>query len=286
MEFSELQEIIRSEVASQAHLASIRRYNHAMIDDLNNVCPLADRTMLDVGASVHAYALEAALTKGVRRYEGVDLGIERHWKTPRVEFVGDAGNVGRLTRMNAGRLEFADEAFDCILTISTFEHFLDPAGVLVEMHRVLRPGGVALVTFEPVWTASYGHHLHHLGAIGKRVPDWGHLYLTETQMRAALATQPWPDDGPLDVEQAIRWIYHGGEINRFDIRRLKEVFRCSPLEIVWMCDLPDEDTGHKRTIAEYLTRLVPFSTDELMTKGLSLLLRKGPGPSPGVAGST
>lgn len=276
MEFSKLREIISSEVASQKHLGSIRSYNHAMIDDLNNICLLADRTMLDLGASVHAYALEAALTKGVRRYEGVDLGIERHWKMPSVEFVGDTGNIGRLTQMNASRLEFAEDTFDCILTISTFEHFLNPEGVLMEMYRVLRTGGVALVTFEPVWTSSYGHHLHHLGAISKLVPDWGHLYLTEAQMRAALAKQPWPDDSPLSVEQAVRWIYRDSEINRFDIRKLKDVFRHSPFDIVWMCDLPDEETDQKRTIAQYLTRLVPFSTDELMTKGLSLLLRKVP----------
>jgi hypothetical protein len=119
MEFSKLREIISSEVASQKHLGSIRSYNHAMVDDLNNICPLADRTMLDLGASVHGYALEAALTKGVRRYEGVDLGIERHWKMPVVEFVGDTGSIGRLTQMNANRLEFPEDTFDCMLTIST-----------------------------------------------------------------------------------------------------------------------------------------------------------------------
>ena len=276
MEFNRLREIISSEIASQKHLCDIRNYNHTMINALDNVCPIADKVMLDLGASVHGYALEAALIKGVRRYEGIDLGIKRHWKSPSVEFVGDTGNIGRLTQMIASRLEFTEDTFDCILAISTFEHFLNPEDALMEMYRVLHTGGVALVMFEPVWTSSYGHHLHHLGAISKLVPDWGHLYLTEAQMRTVLAKQPWPDDSPLSVEQAVRWIYHDGEINRFDIRKLKDVFRHSPFDIVWMCDLPDEDTDQKRTIAESLTRRVPFSTDELMTKGLSLLLRKRP----------
>jgi ubiquinone/menaquinone biosynthesis C-methylase UbiE len=275
MEFSKLQKMIRREVASQDHLANIRNHNHAMVDELNKSYPIANKVILDLGASVHGYALEAALTRGVRQYDGIDLDIERHWKSPRVEFVDDTGRVGRLTQMDANRLEFPDDTFDCILTISTFEHFLDPGGVLVEMHRVLRRGGVALVMFEPIWTSSYGHHLHHFGAISQLVPAWGHLFLDESQMQHVLAGQSWPHDSPLTVEQALRWIYHDDGVNRLDIRKLKEVFRCSPFDIVWMCNLADEEeAGRKRAIAEYLTRIVSFSSDELMTKGLSLLLRK------------
>jgi ubiquinone/menaquinone biosynthesis C-methylase UbiE len=277
MEFSKLSEIISSEVASQKHLDDIRNHNRAMIDELNKIYPIAGKTLLDLGASVHGYALEAALKQGVRRYEGIDLDIERHWKSPMVEFIGDAGNVGRLTQMNANRLEFPSDTFDCILSISTFEHFLDPASVLMEMHRVLRSGAVALVTFEPIWTSSHGHHLHHFGTITQLVPDWAHLFLNESQMRSLLTKRGLPEGSPVNVDQALRWIYHDSDINRFDIRKLKDFFRHSPFEVVWMCDLPDEETPQKRAIAEYVAPLVPFSSDELMTKGLSLLLRK---PSP------
>ena len=277
MNFSKLQETITAEVASQTQLSDIRNYNHAMIAELNKICPLGDRTMLDLGASVHGYALEAALGNGVRRYEGIDLGIERHWKAPVVEFTTDTGNIGRLTQMNADHLEFAENTFDCIITIATFEHFLNPDDVLREMYRVLRPEGVALVTFEPIWSSSYGHHLHHFGAINKLVPDWSHLYLTEAQMRTVLTQQVWPADSPLSVDEAVRWIYRDNEINRFDIRTLKDIFRRSPFALEWVCDLPDEVTGPKQMIAEYVSRLVPFSSAELLTKGLSLLLRKSSG---------
>ncbi len=96
MEFTKLREIIRAEAASQNHLTNIRNYNHAMVEELNKCYPIADKAMLDLGASVHGYALEAALTKGARRYEGIDLGIERHWKSPRVEFIERHGQ-GRST---------------------------------------------------------------------------------------------------------------------------------------------------------------------------------------------
>ena len=267
MEFDKLREIIGFEALSQKHLGDIRSYNHTMIGALNDICPIVDKKILDVGASVHGYALEAALLKGVRRYEGVDLGIERHWKASSVEFVGEEGRVGRLTRMNAGHLEFPDDTFDCILSISTFEHFLNPASVLDEMHRVLRAGAVALISFEPIWTSSRGHHLHHFGPIAKLVPDWGHLFLGEDQMRNILTRQRWPEDSPLNVEQALRWVYHDDEINRWDIRKLKEVFRHSAFDIVWMCDLADEEeAGRKRAIAEYLTRILyniePYIADQ------------------------
>ena len=230
MDLNKLTEIIGSEVASQKHLEEIRNHNHAMIGELNTICPIAGKTLLDLGASVHGYALEAALKTGAHRYEGIDLGVERHWKSPGMEFTGDEGHVGRLTQMNANRLEFPEDTFDCILSISTFEHFLNPASVLREMHRVLRPGAIALVSFEPIWTSSRGHHLHHFGTIARLVPDWGHLFLSEAQMRSILTTRSLPDDSPLNVEQALRWIYHDGDINRFDIRKLKDFFRHSLFE--------------------------------------------------------
>jgi ubiquinone/menaquinone biosynthesis C-methylase UbiE len=46
---------------------------------------------------------------------------------------------------NASSMPFEDETFDFIVCRAAFKNFSDPVGALREMHRVLRPGGGALV---------------------------------------------------------------------------------------------------------------------------------------------
>ncbi len=269
-----LRGLLADETRAQPHLAALRGFNQLMVGELNKCFPVAGSTMLDLSASIHGYALEAALDLGAARYEGIDLDVSRHWGASPVEVTADDGRPGRLREMNAERLDFADATFDCLLTISTFEHFHHPDAVLREMFRVLKPGGAVLASFEPVWTASYGHHLHHLGAVSDLVPPGSHLYLGPEQMRDVLARQIWPADAAVDREEALRWIYEGGGINRHSLPRLKAFFEQSPFTIEWLAPIPDESTPERAVVTAYLARVLPYSADDLLTRGLSLLLRK------------
>ncbi len=269
-----LRGLLQDEEAAAPHLGGLRSFNHFLVGELDKCRALPGCTMLDLGASIHGYALEGALDRGVALYEGIDFDVVRHWGEDSVEITGPDGRLGRLRQMNAEQLDFPNASFDCLLSISTFEHFHHPDRVLAEMFRVLRPGGVALVSFEPIWTCSYGHHLHHFGALSDLVPPWSHLFLSEEQMRAVLARQPWPADAPVDLDGALQWTYHGDGINRHDIRRLKTYFEQSPFEIDWLCPLPDEAPPERAAVAAYLARVLPYTAEELLTRGLSLLLRK------------
>lgn len=46
---------------------------------------------------------------------------------------------------NASDLPFDDASFDFTVCCAAFKNFSDPAGAVAEMHRVLRPGGRALI---------------------------------------------------------------------------------------------------------------------------------------------
>ena len=46
---------------------------------------------------------------------------------------------------NASAMPFPDESFDCIVCSAAFKNFSDPLGALNEIHRVLRPGGLASI---------------------------------------------------------------------------------------------------------------------------------------------
>jgi SAM-dependent methyltransferase len=63
--------------------------------------------------------------------------------------------------LEEARLPYADDAFDGVLAKDIFEHVRDPARLVREAHRVLRPNGVMVVSVvmakpERVW-ADYTH---------------------------------------------------------------------------------------------------------------------------------
>lgn len=75
---------------------------------------------------------------------GIDLSPEMLVKAAaRVERLGLKGMS--LSVMDASRLAFEDESFDAAAVMYVMTVVPDPAAVLAEMRRVLRPGGTAIV---------------------------------------------------------------------------------------------------------------------------------------------
>jgi SAM-dependent methyltransferase len=248
-------------------LASLRDYNHKVVDELARAVPLAGKRVLDIGASPHGFALEWALRHGAWEYVGIGLDMPNEFA------VRAGGGSGRLARMNAESLQFPDQSFDAALSISTFEHIgrLDLA--LAEAHRVLKPGACLLVVFEPVWTSSVGHHLHHFGEVAKLVPDWAHLLWSPTEMAAHLGPR-WPAAAPLTAAQAVTWIYESDELNRIRIDEVRRLVQSSPLRVRRMgrlADAPGRD-AQQLARAQAKTGLAP---EDLLTRGLSMLLQRG-----------
>ena len=80
-----------------------------------------------------------------------------------------------LLRMDATKTTFPDATFDFAYSFDTFEHFPDPAAVLRELHRILRPAGRVLTVLHP-WTSDTGSHDMRLYLPGRaNLPHWPHL---------------------------------------------------------------------------------------------------------------
>lgn len=58
-----------------------------------------------------------------------------------------------LICQDAARLPFADSSFDAVTCVEALEFLANPRAALMEMTRVLRPGGVLLVTNRVNWEA-------------------------------------------------------------------------------------------------------------------------------------
>jgi SAM-dependent methyltransferase len=76
------------------------------------------------------------------------------------------------------------DSFDLAVSHSVFEHILDVSAVLAETWRVLRPGGVAYISINPLYYSSWGSH-GTLDDHKTRLQPWEHLdpasphYLTD-----------------------------------------------------------------------------------------------------------
>jgi len=71
------------------------------------------------------------------------------------EYVGvDPANAHADVRAHAEELPFEDGSFDLVLCVQVLEHVDDPARVVGELHRVVRPGGRVLAS-------THGTYVYH-----------------------------------------------------------------------------------------------------------------------------
>ena len=133
----------------------------------------------------HNDIVERTLRRHLRSLEGgghrriLDLGCGPGWTLDRIQHLGHAYGVEYsaaalgfarqrgLRRLVAGdglALPFASAVFDCVTAVEVLEHFEDDVAVVREITRVLRPGGLVLLTvpaFMTLWRHHdelYGHH--------------------------------------------------------------------------------------------------------------------------------
>jgi ubiquinone/menaquinone biosynthesis C-methylase UbiE len=76
-------------------------------------------------------------------------------------------------------LPAGDDEFDVVYTWSAFEHVVDPAGLMREIARVLKPDGVLMLQLWPFYYSSRGSHLwewfpepyHHLASTPEEIVE-------------------------------------------------------------------------------------------------------------------
>jgi ubiquinone/menaquinone biosynthesis C-methylase UbiE len=95
------------------------------------------RRVLDVGCGTGWFSRE--LERGGGRVVALDIGVKL------LEKVAQKCGAARVAG-DACLLAFADNSFDIVVSSECIEHTLDPRQALAEMSRVLKPGGLLVVT--------------------------------------------------------------------------------------------------------------------------------------------
>jgi SAM-dependent methyltransferase len=185
-----------------------------------------DRDVLDFGCGPGAEAVEVA-ERGARRVIGLDL--RQKWL--------QAATALAQARGVADKCFFGTdwaEPVDLILSVDSFEHFSDPAAILVKMRSLLKPTGCVMASFGPTWYHPLGGHIYS-------VFPYAHLVFSESALvrwRSLYKT-----DGARTIEQS--------GLNRITIRRFENLVANSPFKFAEFEAVP---IRRLRPIASRLTR--------------------------------
>jgi ubiquinone/menaquinone biosynthesis C-methylase UbiE len=87
---------------------------------------------------------------------------------------------GRVS--DAGKIPYSDEYFDLVFADNVFEHLDMPQGVLTEVARVLKPGGLFMFKTP--------NKLHYMPMIARLTPHVFHQYVNRIRGRAEVDTFP------------------------------------------------------------------------------------------------
>ena len=143
-----ISELYRREIGDPAAQDRARDRVHWMVRATQGVT-------LDVGCSQGISTLLAA--REGRAVMGVDIeeaALERA-RDDRAEESAGVQDRCCFVRSDGAVLPVADHSVDTVILGEVIEHLLDPAAVLAEVARVLRPGGVVALT------TPFGHSPHH-----------------------------------------------------------------------------------------------------------------------------
>lgn len=118
---------------------------------------LSGRIVLDLGSGVGGYSEEFARCGACV----ISVDLVQPQLTPGLPINQIVGN--------ALALPLCTEGFDFVFCASLIEHVAQPAQLLAEIERVLKPGGVCYLSFPPYYSPRGGHEFAPFHYLGERV---------------------------------------------------------------------------------------------------------------------
>jgi SAM-dependent methyltransferase len=107
--------------------------------------PLGGAAFLDLGSGV-GWATNLALERG-----GVDLGVGLDFSARALTSAKRFTPRGLWVHADGTRLPFKDGSFDRAFSFGSLEHFPDVRAGFAELHRVLKPGSLAVIVVPNFW---------------------------------------------------------------------------------------------------------------------------------------
>ena len=121
-------------------------------DSLIDFDRLGKKDVLEIGVGNGSHA--QLISSFAHSYTGIDLtNYAVQSTTKRLELCQRDGYKARIIRMDAEQMDFPDNSFDFVWSWGVIHHSANTQKILEEIHRVLRPGGVAttMVYYRNLW---------------------------------------------------------------------------------------------------------------------------------------
>ena len=152
--------------------------------------------LLDVGCGT-GYLFELLIAQQEAEYHGLDLSPEM-LKMAESKFGGRVA----LVEGAAARLPYADHSFDVVTCIQSFHHYPDPDKAMQEAFRVLKPGGLYILSDTGVggiggWIDNHilfplmksgDHHTENRHGIALRMEKNGFAVVEKQQIKGFIYT--------------------------------------------------------------------------------------------------
>ena len=197
---------------------------------------IAGKVVVDFGCGSGHEVVEMAERGAVRHVIGVDLRESELAKGR--QLATERGVADKCTFTTRAEMQA-----DVVVSLDAFEHFSDPAHILVLMSDLLAPTGECMISFGPTWYHPLGGHLF------SPFP-WAHLLFSER----ALIT--WRNDFRSDG--ATRFGEIEGGLNQLTIAQFERYVAGSPLRFEAMTTVPIRPLRrlHTRLTREFTTAIV------------------------------
>lgn len=233
---------------------------------------------LDLGCFTGGRAVAWSRRYGLASISGIDttdVFIEAAKAFAEREKVPATFVVGR-----GERLPFDDQAFNAILSFDVLEHVQDPASVLAECRRVLKPGGRAFLVF-PGFFHPFEHHLSHVTT----APFIHYVFTPRVLLEAYCAILDERGDAATWYSRQPRALQsweRGNTINGLTLRRFRRLAAQAGLLIEQQVRKPLGSVGRRTTgrasyqvvasLMRPFTRL-PLAEEALLHRGVFILRR-------------
>jgi len=184
---------------------------------------IAGQRVLDYGCGPGWQAVAMATQLDAASVVAMDINPE--WLRKGEALAAKYNCSDRVTFVRGGSGEFKTEC-DTVVSLSAFEHFVDPSSALDHMAGFVKPGGHILVAFAEPWFSHSGSHFGGYTRIpGTSLPvPWLNLIFSDEDLLALRAR--FRPDRPHRLEDV------EGGLNRMTVKRFVSILDASGLQVV------------------------------------------------------